>query len=113
MGHLLEVCEGSKVSAIINYNKVPIFKEILSYIDKKCVPGGTLRNWESYGHKLDIEDEKQRYILCDPQTSGGLLIAVSKEATHKVEALLRSKGLYAEPIGELIEKAELPVYIND
>jgi selenide,water dikinase len=113
MGHLLEVCEGSNVSAIINYNRVPIFKEILSYIDKKCVPGGTLRNWESYGHKLDIEDEKQRYILCDPQTSGGLLIAVSKEATQKVESLLRSKGLYAEPIGELIEKAELSVYVNE
>ncbi|SHG54706.1 selenophosphate synthase [Flavobacterium micromati] len=113
MGHLLEVCEGSNVSAIINYNRVPVFEEVHSYIDKKCVPGGTLRNWESYGHKLDIEDEKQRYILCDPQTSGGLLIAVSKEATHKVEALLRSKGLYAEPIGELIEKTELSVYIND
>ncbi|MCL6462615.1 MAG: selenide, water dikinase SelD [Flavobacterium micromati] len=113
MGHLLEVCEGSNVSAIINYNRVPVFEEVHSYIDKKCVPGGTLRNWESYGHKLDIEDEKQRYILCDPQTSGGLLIAVSKEATQKVEALLRIKGLYAEPIGELIEKAELSVYVNE
>ncbi|MEC5165290.1 selenide,water dikinase [Flavobacterium sp. PL11] len=113
MGHLLEVCEGSNVSAIINYNKVPVFKEILSYIDKKCVPGGTLRNWESYGDKLHIEDEKQRFILCDPQTSGGLLIAVTKEAAHKVESILKSKGLYAEPIGELVEKAELSIYINE
>jgi selenophosphate synthase len=37
-----------------------------------------LRNWDSYGHKLNIENEKQRHILCDPQTSGGLLIAVKK-----------------------------------
>jgi selenide,water dikinase len=78
MGHLLEVCEGSNVSAIVNYSKVPVFKEIHDYIDKKCVPGGTLRNWDSYGHKLNIENEKQRHILCDPQTSGGLLIAVKK-----------------------------------
>jgi selenide,water dikinase len=113
MGHLLEVCEGSNVSAIINYNKVPVFEEIHSYIDKKCVPGGTIRNWESYGHKLDIENEKQRFILCDPQTSGGLLIAVTKEAAQTVALLLKSKGLYAEPIGELIEKAELSVYINE
>jgi selenide,water dikinase len=40
MGHLLEVCEGSNVSAIVNYSKVPV-KEIHDYIDKKCVPGGT------------------------------------------------------------------------
>ena len=111
LGHLLEVCEGSNVSANINYNKVPIFKEIHSYLDKKCIPGGTLRNWDSYGHKLKIEDETQRHILFDPQTSGGLLIAVKKEAAQKVESILRSKGLYAEPIGEIIERSELPIYI--
>jgi len=113
MGHLLEVCEGSNVSALVNYSKVPIFEEIHTYIDKKCIPGGTSRNWDSYGHKLDIQDEKKRHILCDPQTSGGLLIAVKKEAAQKVEALLNSKGLYAEAIGELIEKSDLPIYINE
>jgi selenide,water dikinase len=113
LGHLLEVCEASHVSAVINYNKVPIFEEIHGYLDKKCIPGGTIRNWESYGHKLKIEDEKQRHILCDPQTSGGLLIAVKKEASQKVESILKSKGLYADPIGELIDLSELPIYIND
>lgn len=112
MGHLLEMCEGSNVSAIINYEKVPVFKEIHGYIDKKCVPGGTLRNWDSYGHKLSIKDEKQRHILCDPQTSGGLLIAVKKEAAQKVEAILRSKNLYAQPIGELIDRSESLVNIQ-
>ena len=113
LGHLLEVCEGSNVSAEINYSKVPIFEEIHTYLDKKCVPGGTIRNWESYGHKVTLEDEKRRHILCDPQTSGGLLIAVKKEASQKVAALLKSKGLFAEPIGTLIEKSAAPVYIND
>jgi selenide,water dikinase len=56
---------------------------------------------------------EQRNILCDPQTSGGLLIAVTKEAAQTVALLLKSKGLYAEPIGELIDKAELSVYINE
>jgi selenide, water dikinase len=112
MGHLLEVCEGSNVSAVVNYSKVPVFSEIHAYIDKKCVPGGTLRNWDSYGHKLNIEDEKQRHILCDPQTSGGLLIAVKKEAAQKVALILKSKGLYAEPIGEIIEKSESPIYVQ-
>jgi len=113
LGHLLEVCEGSKVSALIHYSKVPIFNSIHTYLDKGCIPGGTKRNWDSYGHKFDVEDEKKRYILCDPQTSGGLLIAVKKKAAQKLEAILKSKGLYAEPIGELIEKSELPIYINE
>jgi selenide,water dikinase len=112
MGHLLEVCEGSNVSALIHSKKVPIFEEIHTYIDKKCIPGGTTRNWESYGHKIHIDDEKLRNILCDPQTSGGLLIAVKKEAAHKVEALLKSKGLCAEAIGELTEKSEFPIYVK-
>lgn len=112
MGHLIEVCEGSHVSAIINYSKVPVFKEIHGYLDQNCIPGGTTRNWDSYGDKLNIEDKIQRHILCDPQTSGGLLIAVKKESAGKVESILKSKGLYAEPIGELIEKSELPVYVK-
>jgi selenide,water dikinase len=69
---------------------VPVFKEIHDYIDKKR-PWGTLRNW-GYGHKLNIENEKQRHILCDPQTSGGLLIAVKKEAAQKVESILKKRG---------------------
>ena len=113
MGHLIEMCEGSDVSAIIDYHKIPIFEEIHGYLDKKCVPGGTLRNWESYGHKLALEDERKQHILCDPQTSGGLLIAVKKEASKKVESILRNKGLFAEPIGELIEKSQSPVYVNE
>jgi selenide,water dikinase len=112
MGHLLEVCEGSNVSAIIHYDKVPVFNEIHAYLDKKCIPGGTLRNWDSYGHKLTIEDERQRHILCDPQTSGGLLIAVKREAAQSVESILKSKGLYAESIGELIEKSAALIQIK-
>jgi selenide,water dikinase len=112
MGHLLEVCEASNVSAVIHYDKVPVFKDIHAYLDKKCIPGGTLRNWDSYGHKLAIEDERQRHILCDPQTSGGLLIAVKREAAQSVESILKSKGLYAASIGELIEQSASLIQIN-
>ncbi|MBF8455575.1 selenide, water dikinase SelD [Kaistella sp. G5-32] len=113
IGHLLEVCEGSNVSANINFSKVPIFKEVEGYLDQKCIPGGTLRNWDSYSHQVNIEDERKRHILCDPQTSGGLLIAVKKEAAHKVETILKNRGLFAEPIGELTERTEFPIYINE
>lgn len=112
LGHLLEVCEGSKVSAIIDFNKVPVFGEVKGYLEKKCIPGGSIRNWDSFGHKLNITDALQRNILCDPQTSGGLLIAVKKEASAKVETLLKSKGLFAKPIGRLVDKIEPIIQIN-
>ena len=113
LGHLLEMCEGSHVSAVVNYRNVPIIKEIYGYLEKDCIPGGTHRNWDSYGHKFKIDTLTQRQVLCDPQTSGGLLIAVKKEASQKVESILKSKGLYAEPIGEIIEKSELPIVIKE
>ena len=106
MGHLLEMCEGSKVSAIIDYNKVPIFPEALKYLKDGAIPGGTYRNWSSYGNKLNLPDMEQRYILCDPQTSGGLLIAVSEKATAEVEALLKSKNLIAHSFGYLEDAKE-------
>ena len=92
---------------------MPGFKEVEGYLDPKCIPGGTLRNWDSYSHQVNIEDERKRHILCDPQTSGGLLIAVKKEAAQKVEIILKNKGLYAEAIGELTERSELPIYITE
>ncbi len=111
LGHLLEVCEGSNVSAKINYSKIPVFEPVREYLEKKCIPGGSLRNWDSFGHKLNISDHEQRLILCDPQTSGGLLIAVKPEDSLQVESILKEMGLHANPIGELIEKEPLPIQI--
>jgi selenide,water dikinase len=54
MGHLLEVCEGSNVSAIVNYSKVPVFKRFMT-ISIKNASLGTLRNWDSYGHNLTLK----------------------------------------------------------
>ncbi|MGY8847664.1 MAG: selenide, water dikinase SelD, partial [Bacteroidia bacterium] len=87
LGHLTEICEGSQLSAKLNYSKVPIFDEVEYYLEQKCVPGGTTRNWDSYGEKVRLANESYRDILCDPQTSGGLLIAVEPDSTAEVENL--------------------------
>ncbi|MDB0055326.1 selenide, water dikinase SelD, partial [Bacteroidia bacterium] len=92
LGHLTEICEGSQLSAKLNYNKVPIFDEVEYYLEQKCVPGGTTRNWDSYGEKVRLANESYRDILCDPQTSGGLLIAVEPDSTAEVENLLKASG---------------------
>jgi len=103
LGHLLEVCEGSNVGAVIEYDKVPVFEPVLDYIAKKQIPGGTKRNWESYGEKVELDDEIKKLILCDAQTSGGLLIAVSEEQVPIVKQLLKDNNLYNGEIGYLTD----------
>ena len=66
-----------------------------------CVPGGTLRNHDSYGHKLDAMDERTRNILCDPQTSGGLLVAVGSQSEAELLAIAREEGLSLTPVGAM------------
>jgi selenide,water dikinase len=76
LGHLFEICRGSGLSAIIDPKAIPLMDNIHSYIEKNCIPGGTYRNWKSYGSNIINADEFQKLVMADPQTSGGLLIAV-------------------------------------
>ena len=104
LGHLVEMAEGSGLSAIINFENVHLITpDILNYVDQKCVPGGTQRNWDSYGEKIGTITEQQKAILADPQTSGGLLIAVNPNAVEEVHEVLKQHGLqnFTEPVGHL------------
>jgi selenide,water dikinase len=101
LGHLAEVAEGSNLTAEIDFSRVPRIGAAEAYRQQKAIPGGTHRNWDSYGHKIGDISEEQRHWLCDPQTSGGLLVCVTPEGRDAVEALLREAGVPAEPFGEL------------
>ena len=100
-GHLLEMCEGSGVSARLDFKALPLLDEVDYYLSEGCVPGGTLRNFDSYGDKLGAMDDRTRSILCDPQTSGGLLVAVGKESEAELLAIAAQAGLTLSPIGQL------------
>ncbi len=104
LGHLIEMCEGSNVSAEIDYPKVPVFPEALGYLRQGAIPGGTIRNWDSYGHHFKTMDSELKHILCDPQTSGGLLIAVDEHHALEVEELLKSENLVSHSLGILVDK---------
>lgn len=93
LGHLSEMTEGSNTSAVIEFDKVPVIASIPHYLEQGCIPGGTVRNWKSYGEKIGPLTDNQRHILSDPQTSGGLLIAVAPDAAPAFEQLLRDSGL--------------------
>ncbi|MDY7219721.1 selenide, water dikinase SelD [Denitrificimonas sp. JX-1] len=103
MGHLLEVCEGSAVNAVLDEQKIPLLEPVRDYIAQGCLPGGTTRNFESYSDKLAPLTDEQRALFCDPQTSGGLLIAVQPEQAAQLEEILTAAGVYAHSIGELVE----------
>jgi selenide, water dikinase len=112
LGHLCEVCEGSGVSAEIDFLKVPRFSFLDSYIQQKSIPGGTTRNWESYGSKISLVTDEQKAILADPQTSGGLLISVDADKGSEFEKVASDNGLKLSPFGKLIAKSDKVIRIK-
>ncbi|MEP6927173.1 MAG: selenide, water dikinase SelD [Ginsengibacter sp.] len=115
LGHLVEMAEGSSLSAVIEFTNVPlIIDDLKNYIDQKCVPGGTDRNWDSYRDKIGEINDYQKTILADPQTSGGLLIAVDPNAVSEIQKLFIQHGLdrFTIPIGILVAKEEKVITIK-
>jgi len=104
LGHLCEVCEGSGVGAQINFAATPVLEAVEEYRQLGCIPGGTGRNFDSYGHKLGPVSQTQQEILCDPQTSGGLLIAVEPDSVDQVVELAELHGSELWRIGEIVTK---------
>lgn len=119
LGHLIEMAEGSGLSATIEFNRVPLIsKRLIEYVEMGAVPGGTNRNWDSYGHKVQLEntgaESLYKNILADPQTSGGLLISVGRDSLEEVISVLNEFGLSERttPIGEMHESGSFAVRVN-
>jgi len=109
LGHLCEVCEGSGVAARIDFAATPVLEAVEEYRQLGCVPGGTGRNFDSYGQKLGPMSQAQQEILCDPQTSGGLLIAVEPDSVGQVVELAELHGSALWRIGEIVDKNGQPL----
>lgn len=105
LGHLLEMCQASNTKAILEMAKVPTFDidVLLKYLAQKCIPGGTSRNWKSYGHRIGPLTDDQRHLLADPQTSGGLLVAVEENAIPDFHREISTLGLQFDSLGHLEE----------
>src|ERR1700674_2746002 len=81
LGHLLEMCRGASLGAEVDFEAVPLFTRAQDFAEAGVGTGGAKRNWKSYGNEVDIAGDAPewwRAVLCDPQTSGGLLIACSQ-----------------------------------
>ena len=94
-GHLLELCRGAKLSAQIQWDSIPFVAESVKLVKEGIYTGASPRNWLGYGHEVAMNshsDDWQKNLLSDPQTSGGLLISCSPEATNQVLEILRLDG---------------------
>jgi selenide,water dikinase len=112
LGHLAEVCEGSGLTAEIEFSKVPRLAAAEPYLAQGSVPGGTGRNWASYGHKVGAISDEQRTWLCDPQTSGGLLVCVSPMGREAVKEVFARHGLALESFGRLRAHQECEAWVQ-
>lgn len=112
LGHLIEICEGSNLSAVVFADKIKTLDGVKDYIAQGCVPGGTGRNFESYGYKVGMLTEEQKAILCDPQTSGGLLVAVEPNSVQTVIEIAKDAGIDLYEVGELKPKSESDVVVQ-
>ena len=117
LGHLIEMAEGSGLSAEIYYEKIPVATGVKDYITQRIFPDATTRNWSSYSEKVKFEKGvnvmEAFTLLPDPQTNGGLLISVNEKSAEEIRDFLRLNNLenFASPIGRLISKAEKTVTV--
>ncbi len=101
LGHLIEMCEASKTSAVIDLKKIPQIAEAQYYLEQGAIPGGTGRNWHSYGAKVSPELEPFKNLLADPQTSGGLLLAIDEARRADLLDILARAQINHQCFGEM------------
>lgn len=111
LGHLVEMADGAQLTAQLDFAAVPRLPGVDHYLAEGCIPGGTLRNFDSYGNKVASISDEQRNLLCDPQTSGGLLVAVAPEGEQEFLAVAAELGLELAPIGRLVERRDHAVEV--
>lgn len=106
LGHLLEICRGSKLAAEIRFADIPIFDSALLHAQRNIVTGASLRNWQSYGDDARLPAEFpdwKKNLLTDPQTSGGLVVCCAPDATQRVLDVFHQSGFgSAARIGRLV-----------
>jgi selenide, water dikinase len=105
LGHCLEMCRGSQLRARIRFDAVPLLDGIAELARVPYRTGAANRNWASYGDEVSITantPDWQRDVLCDPQTSGGLLVAVAPDGVPAALDMLRAAGFdRSAVIGEM------------
>lgn len=118
LGHLTEMTEGSGLSAELSYSSIKRVDGVEQYIQLKTIPGATARNWNSYSNKIEfdsgIDEVEAKLLLPDPQTNGGLLIAVNENAVNEVKDIFNENKLssFLNPIGKCVDRKNKVIYVK-
>jgi len=115
IGHAYEMAAASSVSIKIDHKKIPVISKAIDYANMGLVPAGAYANRGYVDDFIHINQEVAEYmedILCDPQTSGGLLISIPKERVDMLMEELKSTPTRSAIIGEVIEKQEHYIYVE-
>jgi len=94
-GHLLEILRGSKLAGEVQFDALPLIAEALDWAKQGVATGASERNWQGYGHEVDLPagfPDWKRKLLCDPQTSGGLLVSCAPDAVAPVLNEFKKRG---------------------
>ncbi len=106
LGHLLEVCQGSNLDAILHEEHIPLLDHVEHYRKLGCIPGGTFRNFKSYHQHLPELSDRQKELFCDPQTSGGLLVAVDPKNAAEIISIAQEANVLLQRIGEIVPRGK-------
>jgi selenide,water dikinase len=100
------MCEASGTTANINFSSLPVYPFLDSYVAAHIYPDMTMKNYAHYASKIEQLSLQQLLVMCDPQTSGGLLISVPQHAASSLEQRMRDFGCgaFAQPIGVMVER---------
>jgi selenide,water dikinase len=113
LGHLIEMAEGSELSVRLEYHKVPLLEGAKSFATQMIYPDNTMRNWKNMSHKVKGIGSESLLTLCDPQTNGGLLLALDPKGLEEITAAFQALNHHFWFIGSFEKKGESVVLIND
>lgn len=107
IGHAFKMAKASNVGIKLYSSKIPLLPEAYKLADEGCIPGAAFRNLEYIGNHLHVDpgvDYNTKMLMCDAQTSGGILMGVRPERVDEAIKLLHSNGLrYSVVIGEVFQ----------
>lgn len=116
LGHLIEMCEGADLSAEISYQNIPKLASALHYAKQSIIPDATYRNWNAYANKVNIAltvDAMESFtLLPDPQTNGGLLVAVNPQHVQTIFNLAAQSHVKLVEIGRFVSPTTHQVNIT-
>ena len=115
LGHLAEICRGSRLGARVAFESLPVLPAARSLAQQGYNTGAAPRNWASYGHDVQLPGDLapwQQAILCDPQTSGGLLVTCAPQAVAEVMSLFRGAGFASAAVIGRMQAGEARITVD-